>query len=427
MAGSPFGLAYGLGAGLAGIPNAITAGKEQALAMSMKNLQLKDMERQQREQQMTDEVLSTQLPARMQTVDVMGANPEYAAQAGAERAQTGLNQASVSEFGDEGQGQQAPEYSMAPTAPQQIKTGTKQEKYVYSTPHEQMADELTQRAEMLQKMGLGRSAFKLQQEAAQHAGLHTEMLSQKAVKMLAARSSEAVPLLNKLGIPAKGLINLDDGSMAIETGDRPEDFIVVSPEMMAALAAPDAKIGDIYTKIMHENNLLKGKEMQYEAYNQRTKIMGENYARKAGMTGEKATAFQRNAEAWAKTAGVSLKDAMERFLPKNMNNVAPNQRMNMLNTVTNNIRKNYGSGWVPDINSKDQAEKQDSITIMENVAQMRELSARGVPMPSNSPTAAPAKAGIRTGPNNTWAEGDISADGKWQAGPGQKWVPYGGK
>lgn len=60
---SPFGLAYGIGAGLAGVPGAIEQGQERAMAMSMRQLALDEARRKREQEEATQAIMSRDYPA----------------------------------------------------------------------------------------------------------------------------------------------------------------------------------------------------------------------------------------------------------------------------------------------------------------------------------------------------------------------------
>ena len=328
MAGSPYNIGSGL-TGLMGIPAAIQAGQEhaqdRALAMSMRNLQLKEMERQQKEAEGLDVVGSAQIAPQMR--DVMGANPEYAAQQAKNQqdaldAQNKLNQASVSEYGDEGQVQQSAEFApqgAAPTAPKQVKTGTKEE-YVYDNPHEKMAYELGERAKMLQQMGLGRSAYKLQMEAAQYGQLHQETLGQDAAKFISIGSQQAIPLLHKLGMTNIVEVGKDkDGTAWLK--DNQGNYTPMDYGDLAAISSNGKNLSGVLAKMNTSDARLWGQ--QYTA-DKRLQAAREHYdsneriaKMKASLPGGRfaPTADMKNAAALAQARNIPINEAWSIIRP----------------------------------------------------------------------------------------------------------------
>ena len=214
MGASPFGMAYGIGAGLSGVSQAYYKAQDDATNLAMKNLQLQNMQQAQHDDSDTRAIMSQ--PVTVNQDQTIG-NPVYQRQVATDAAQTAANQASVSDLGDEGQGQQAPEYSTAPTAAptQTIKA--------YTTPQQQVADEFRQRAQMLRSKGLWRSSLELDNVAdvneKEHARLAREGL-QKSV--LAGEYGEALNYLHGIGAKnALAVRRTNDGeSIIITTADQ---------------------------------------------------------------------------------------------------------------------------------------------------------------------------------------------------------------
>lgn len=185
---SPFGLAYGIGAGLAGVPGAIEQGRERALAMSMRNLQLQQAQRQMQEQQGLDEALSMQVqPPTEQTPVYENMNTAESAPGVAAPA-----------YRQEARGPYAPEEL---PGTMRVQTGTKETPHQWGSPYEQAAFELTKKAERLRQLGLGQSAQKMQEQALKYQGLHTESSLRDASRAILTGSyAAAIPTLNKIGM-----------------------------------------------------------------------------------------------------------------------------------------------------------------------------------------------------------------------------------
>ena len=372
----------GLAQGLGNVPQSYEEGQNSALALKLRGIQAQNAQRELSQAQAEDQALSMPVAPKMQTTPaVMSPSPE---------AQVATNQQNIqgqiNSLGDEGQNAGPGEFT---PSPQTVIKPAEETPYEHLTPYGKAAYEMEQRAQRLSQLGMGRSAFKFQQEAMQLNQMHQEALGQKAVRALSAGSSEAaVPLLKGLGLPAKGIIDLEGGSKGIEMDNG--EVTVIDPELLMTLSAPGAKLGDAWTKILQFQTTSRGQDLRAQASNYKADRILEAAVKRMGLTGEKATAFMKNSKAWQDAnPGLPLASAMERFLPKNMENLSPNQKMNMFKTLNAQIaQRNGGTGWTPDVNSKDKNEREDSIAFNDNVAQMKDLVSKGV-SPKNMATSIP--------------------------------------
>ena len=216
MGASPFGMAYGIGAGLSGVSQAYYKAQDDATNLAMKNLQLQNMQQAQQDDSSARDIMSQPFTPRPDTV-VDAANPVYAQQAAADTAQTAANQASVDDLGDEGQGQQAPEYSTTPTAPQEIQKTIQ----AYTTPQQKLADEYRQKAQMLRSKGLWRSSMELDKVADQNEQEH-EKLARKGLAN-AIKFNQNDKILNYIhglgGVNAVDAKSDGDGGLTITSKD----------------------------------------------------------------------------------------------------------------------------------------------------------------------------------------------------------------
>lgn len=224
MPTAPFGLAYGLGAGMAIAPQQMFTRQEQGNQLAMQGLQQQLLQHQVAQQQAEDQAFSQPVqpqmdqPTTQQSMQsILGTPPPM---------QGGIPMAP----GTVAQGQA---HSLAQaTAPTEHK---------YVTPYEKMAYEYGQRADKLAKMGFGRSAMALQQQAAQFGQMHQQVALQRVG--LAIRSnnpSAAIPYLNSLGQdftdirvdpgnPNNLLLTRGDGSVG-SLPKKQAELLAVSPE-----------------------------------------------------------------------------------------------------------------------------------------------------------------------------------------------------
>src|SRR5574340_202890 len=232
MPSSPFGMAYGIGAGIAGAQQQMQNRQQTALAMNMQGLQMQALQRQQAEQQALNEALSAPVQPETQAVPVMETQEQPAAYSAPSVA-----------FGDK-------------TIPQQVQTGTEQKPVPYTTPYQRQAYELSQRAQMLQKKGFGLSAMKLNEQAMQFGQMHQNMALQQAGRAMASGSYQsAVPYLNSVGFDVKSIgIDPDDpGKVAITHSDGSQSL--VPKEVASMIAADPTKMAEAMPMIEYRKSL----------------------------------------------------------------------------------------------------------------------------------------------------------------------------
>lgn len=229
---SPFGIAYGIGAGLSGVPGAIMKGQDQAQQMSLKNLQLQDLQRKMQEEQAFNQVMSEKIAPPMVQAPVMEEMP---------RAMT------------------APDQAYEPAGTMQVPTGrTAPQQYEFGSQYEQQAYELSQRAERLRQMGLGRTAMKLQEEAMKYGSLHQESLGQDAASSIIYRPADAPAKLAKLGWPGVKRVGRDGDMFFIE--EENGKFTTMDYNDLAALSAGKANLSSTLQRIQASDNQARSRE-----------------------------------------------------------------------------------------------------------------------------------------------------------------------
>ena len=186
MPTAPFGLAYGLGAGMAIAPQQMFNRQEQANQLAMQGLQQQLMQHQVAQQQAEDQAFSQPIAPQMQSVTQP--MPGFESAAAANQTLGGMK------------GPGGEDLTLA--AP----TQTIQKPVEYTTPYEKMAYEYEQRANKLAKMGFGRSAMALQQQASDMYKMHqTTALSQAARMASIGNYGDATKMLNGLGMNITGM------------------------------------------------------------------------------------------------------------------------------------------------------------------------------------------------------------------------------
>ena len=188
MPAAPFGLAYGIGAGTAGAQQQMQNRQMAAQQLSMAGLQQQLLQHQVAQQQAEDAAFSQPIQPQMD-------------QPTAQQAMQGLLGTPATMQG--GIPSAPGTVATGPTSLQQAAAPTE---HKYTTPYEKMAYEYGQRADKLAKMGFGRSAMALQQQAAQYHQLHqTTALSQAARMASIGNYGDATKMLNGLGMNITGM------------------------------------------------------------------------------------------------------------------------------------------------------------------------------------------------------------------------------
>lgn len=238
---SPFGLAYGIGAGLAGVPGAITEGRKQAINMGMQKLALQNAQRQMEEQQALDQALSMPIQQQTETTPEMETMP---------RAMTPTGEA----------------FQLAGTM--RVPTGKMVEQPV--SQYEQMAFEMNQRAQRMKQLGFGASAFKLQEQATKYASLAQEEAGQGAARALLAGSQDAPQRLAKLGFNVRNISRMDDKFILEDEAGNPT---ALDYNDLAALTAGKSNLSTILQKIGSSENQAASRRYAEEARDRRQKEM----------------------------------------------------------------------------------------------------------------------------------------------------------
>jgi len=260
---------------------------------------------------------------------------------------------------------------------------------------------------------------------------HFELLGQKAVRALATGSSAAaVPLLQELGMPASGIIDTEDGGKAIEMQNG--EIMAISPQLMMSLAAPGAKLADMYSNILRFQTTAEGQRLRAEA----TVKASENRLR-----GTMYTADQRS------------KDWQKRFVDNNGNQPMKAKEHQYLTKLL------IDEGLPPDVAAKQAGEqiwhgKNMSMSASQKQAAI-EKQLKNIPAtiryaePGSAEYAsdghkyyewlqkhaqgglgygAPAGNTQKLGPSGAtggYEFGDLSTDGKHKLVRGKGWVPVG--
>lgn len=246
MPSSPFGLAYGLGAGLANAPQAYTQGQQQGMAMSMQNLQLQEAIRQANENKRINEIMSRPLEEQTVTIPAQEAIPaEYAPDksgwVGAPMQGTNIDE---SKIGAMGGAEYVPRNAGADIQTKAAKAATPERTVSkFTTPYEQMAWELGQRADMLRQAGLGRSALQLQEQASQLQLQHQQMSMQKAASAASFGAFEdATKYLQSISPNIASLGKSPDNPSAVRVTQNDGSYTDIDRDKIGAMIKGDFSV-----------------------------------------------------------------------------------------------------------------------------------------------------------------------------------------
>ena len=387
MPQSPFGLAYGLGAGLAIAPQQMFNRQQQANQLAMQGLQQQLLQHQVAQQQAEDQVFSQPIAPQMEQPttaqslrDVLGTRPQMGGGPATEGTGglPGMPEGGVPLAPGTVKGGSAPSLNEA-TAPREVK---------YVTPYQKMAYELGQRADRLAQMGFSRSAMALQQQAADAAMKHQSVALQQAGRSFMAGSPKsAIPYLNSVGM------NVSD---IREDPESPQNYIIshtdggesIVPKMAAQMISEDpGKYPQALAMVEYRKAMAGAAETRAEAYDknvqsqiQHRKDLKEHYermdtrAQKAFGAGYNTLpAAQKNAIWYARLHNISEKEASDLFVPgASRNMVTSSKALSALTQVNKQITQKYNN-MVPDANSSDPVEKNDATLYMNNLKQITQI------------------------------------------------------
>lgn len=229
--GSPFGLAYGIGAGLSGVPGAIQQGKEAAINLSMKNMQLEQLRKQMQDEQTTRDVMSQPFtPPPNQTIQSADQEMPMAESAPGVTAPA---------YQQEAGGPQNTSIPQSMTTPGVTRTITP-----FSTPQQKIAAEYRQKAQELKSKGMWRSGMELENQAQAFDTAHNKAAREgldKAVKT--GNEDAAVNFLHGMGaVNSIGIKKTEDGGAIITSKD------------------PDGGTHDVYLDSDEYTGLVSGKD-----------------------------------------------------------------------------------------------------------------------------------------------------------------------
>ncbi len=200
MPASPFGLAYGLGAGIAGGQQQMQLRQQQATQLALQNAQLQQAQFQMAQQKAMNEALAAPVAPEMTPNTSLQGNLPSSPMAPD-------TQASASALG-------LPSASSVPNAPSASQMASVQgpqdtsltKPVQYTTPYQKQAYELAQRAQMLQSKGFGLSALELQKQSMQYAQLHHDTALRMAGQAIGGGAPEsAIPYLRSVGFDVNNI------------------------------------------------------------------------------------------------------------------------------------------------------------------------------------------------------------------------------
>ncbi len=408
MPTAPFGLAYGLGAGMAIAPQQMFNRQQQANQLAMQGLQQQLLQHQVAQQQAEEQAFSQPVAPQTETVPTYGTETEQMPAA----------------MTPEGK-----PFEEAGTIPiqRQVQTGTETRAVQHVTPYQKMAYELGQRADKLASMGFGRSAMALQQQAAQMYGQHMDVARGMAIQsMLRGDKSGAVNALNSIGIQASdvGKFDTPDGEM-FYIQDPSGQNTLLSREDLAAVAADPSKVADVMQR-QAQYGMLYGSRMAGYASRERIATAGREAtasqkeldrqnrleianiraSRPDGLAGSATTADERRVSALVRDTGMSLQEAWDRVKPDIQSRGAITDKDRLHNLQKENSDLIRVLGHIPE---KDEPEYE---AYMANKEAISGLSKARTARPTAPAPGAPKQN----------YEGEISPSGAYKFSGGQ-WVP----
>lgn len=282
MAQSPYGIAYGIGAGLNTAQDQFQNRQAQAMQMSLQQLALQKAQEEEAQRQALNEAMSMRVPPEMVTPTkeralqtMVGTAPRMG---GVATPDTG-GLPGIPEGGVPlGPGTVAG--GPVPTLQQATVARPKK----YHTPYEKMAYDLTQRAQRLADRGFGLSSMKLMEEANRVQGLHTETLGRDAASSIIRGGKDAADKLEALGWP--GVRNVGRKGDVFYIEDQTGNMTTLDYNDLAALSAGSAKLPDILAKIGSSENRIRSQQFTQEEMTRRAKLNAEAAMERAKAKGE---------------------------------------------------------------------------------------------------------------------------------------------
>ena len=360
MPASPFGLAYGLGAGMAIAPQVMQQRQAAQNQLAMQGLQQQLMQHQVAQQQAEDQAFSQPVapqmdqPTTQQSMQAVLGTPAPMGPGGIPMAPGTV------------QGGPSPTLAQA-TAPT---------KHQYTTPYEKMAYEMGQRADKLASMGFGRSAMALQQQAAQFNQLHTDTLRGRAVQgIIGGQFDQAKRDLASLGMNVANIQKIPAQQTA--DGYIPEAYVmtdangnntVATSGDLAAISADPKQVGALMEK-QHQYDAMYGRyigaatiranteQKKIDASTQQKELDRQNRIELAnirasmpsGLRGGATTADERKVQALVRDTGITPEEAWNRIKPdiSARGQITDKDRLHALTGRNANIWKTIGGAPSP--------------------------------------------------------------------------------
>lgn len=432
----PFGLAYGIGAGTAGIPDAIIKGREDAQQMALKNMQLEQMRKQMAEEEEAKRIMATPFKGEAdRTVTTGGGEmpmaesaPGVSAEAYQQEAGGALNAA-------------IPQSMEIPKQTRTIKA--------YATPQQKIAAEYRQKAQMLRDKGLWRSAMELEKNAETYDEHHSKA-SRKGLADAISMGQEDRALEYIHGMGGTGVVGvapMASGGLLLTVQDpngQTHD-VPLSKEQYTGLISgqdPATIINQAASQMYRDRSLGQRGEQFDRTFDQR----GTQFAQRQVLEREKlqqrrdhdtmmerikkdypqsTTAMQKNTAYYARLANIPESEAVGYFVPgAGRKDITNSQRESGLQRVNASILKAYDG--IPDPDSGDEQERTDAKLYRANLKAIGELLAKPAEKPkTEKKTEQPAEKRGPSGPDGKWALGDVSYDGKNKLVEGKGWVSTG--
>ena len=332
----------GLAQGLGNVPQSYEEGQNSALALKLRGIQAQQAQTELTNAQKENEALAAPIAPQMRTIQ--GApTPEMHPWQGA----TPNPETSQAEGGED------------TTSPTQIPTGRMtpgpetQEAVKYTTPYEKAAYDMQQRAERLAQLGMGKSAFKFQQQAMEYQQMHQQQALKLASDALSFGSpSSAIPYLNSLGMGIKSIEEDPDNedNYKVVRSANGQDFEASIPKVLAtAIGNPQA--GSLLASVNWRNATIANNQAKTGILQQRANTGDYRAAEMAKYhdalleikkrAPQAPTAVMKNAAAYmAAHPESSYGEALAVFSPKEKGQVNPTAMINALRLANKDIVAN---------------------------------------------------------------------------------------
>lgn len=285
MPTSPFGLAYGLGAGLSAIPTVMNQRANEQMAMQMKQLQFQQMQRQQAEAQATQQA-SMQVKPEMEQVAGLtpqNMNPTLGTAPASPDAQQAMNG-----LGLPGGIPNAPTSAQMAQVQGPLQTTARQK--IYTTPHQAASYRYGAMSNYLFNQGFPDAAIRLQQLSSHEDQQHRDLTTSNAgTAAMGGAFGESLKMLRSIGINFDDMGKSPDDPNAIRiysTQNGQKSYADIPYKYIGAIIKEPAKAGQIFgTMDWHVQNSQEATKRAQLGIASRENIAGSQIASRENISG----------------------------------------------------------------------------------------------------------------------------------------------